>query len=194
MPITKAPSTTKTYVLARKIDKFWQYCVDNNYIPDVETLAMFLDVCRKTLWQWEHSENKNLGIIIKKAKNKIFHEQKQLAMRGKMNSAIFIFNAKNNFDYVEKVEHEHNSTTNINVVFNVPKISPSIPNKIIEGNIIEVTEAPVEEIQDTKVISITPAIIEETPAPAPAPAPVGVDRKELMRLARLQRKGNKVNK
>jgi len=140
MPITKAPSTTKTYVLARKIDKFWQYCEDNNYIPDVETLAMFLDVCRKTLWQWEHSENKNLGIIIKKAKNKIFHEQKQLAMRGKMNSAIFIFNAKNNFDYVEKVEHEHNSTTNINVVFNVPKLQPNIPNKIIEGQVIQDTE------------------------------------------------------
>jgi hypothetical protein len=140
------PSETKSYAIKKKIDGFWKYCKDNNYIPDVETLALYLDVHRKTLWAWETGDNKVLSNIIKKAKNTIFHEQKQLAFRGKLNATIFIFNAKNNFGYVDKIEHEHSNNTNVTVSFNIPKLDTTIPTKTIEGVVIEST--PIKQLTD----------------------------------------------
>jgi hypothetical protein len=45
--------------------------------------------------------------VIKKAKNKIFAYKKQGAFKGKYNPAVFIFDAKNNHGYKEKLETEN---------------------------------------------------------------------------------------
>ena len=133
------PSKSKTYRIKEQLDKFWDYCSQNDYIPDVEILAMYLDICRKTLWEWENGDNKVLSNIIRKVKNRIFANKKQLAMKNKINATIFIFDAKNNHGYVDKIEHEHNSNTNITVSFNIPKLETTLPTKTIEGTIIEAT-------------------------------------------------------
>lgn len=123
------PAKTRALQIKHSITQFWSYCEQNDFIPTIETLALYLDTTRKTLWEWEHSNNTTISKIVKKTKNQIFHAQKQLAMRGKMNSAIFIFNAINNYDYVQKVEHEHNTTTDIHVSFNVPKVDMRLPRR-----------------------------------------------------------------
>jgi len=137
MALTKAQKM-KRYNLRAKLESFWDYCKDNAYIPDIETLCLHLDTNRQRLWEMETSEDyKEISDIIKNVKNRIFHEQKQLALRGKLNSAIFIFNAVNNFGYVQKVEHEHSSNTNITVTFNVPKIQTNMPIKTLTGEVIQ---------------------------------------------------------
>jgi hypothetical protein len=129
-----------------KINEFWNYCEVNKYIPDVEMLCYFLDIDRSTLWKWETStDNEILSNIIKKVKNRIFANKKQLAMCGKMNATIFIFDAKNNHGYVDKIDHEHNSNTNITVSFNIPKVDTNIPVKTIEGQVIEST--PIKQLK-----------------------------------------------
>ena len=134
---TKERNYRKALNIKRKIDGFWTYCKDNLFIPDIETLCLFLDITRETLRQWELQEdNKNLSDTVKKVKNEIFHHKKQMAMRGHLNATIFIFDAKNNHGYVDKVEHEYNSNTNITVTFNVPRIHHGIPIKAIDGSVI----------------------------------------------------------
>lgn len=134
----KASSQTKLYKIKKQLKGFWQYCTDNEFIPTVETLCLYLDINRSTLHRWEHSEdNLQLCNIIKNVKNRIFHTQKQLALRGKLNATVFIFNAKNNFGYVDKIDHEHNTATQINVTFNIPKVQTTIPTKKQDGTVIE---------------------------------------------------------
>jgi len=140
------PSKSKAYKIKEKIKSFWEYCEQKDYIPDIETLCLYLDVSRVTLWTWETQEdNKDLANIIKNAKNRIFHYKKQLAFKGKMNATIFIFDAKNNHGYVDKIDHEHNSNTNITVSFNIPKVDTNIPIKTIEGQVIEST--PIKQLK-----------------------------------------------
>ena len=141
----KILSRTKTFNIKKKIDDFWDWCKQNDYIPDTEILCKYLNVNRSTLWRWEIDEdNSNLCNLIKNVKNDIFAYKKQLAMRGKMNATIFIFDAKNNHGYVDKIEHEHNNNTNITVSFNIPKLETTLPTKTIEGVVIEST--PIKDI------------------------------------------------
>jgi len=140
------PSKSKTYRIKEQLDKFWDYCAENDYIPDVEILCKYLSVNRSTLWRWETSgNNKILCNLIKNIKNDIFAIQKQMALRNRVNATVFIFNAKNNFGYVDKIDHEHNSNTNITVSFNIPKVDTNIPIKTIEGQVIEST--PIKQIK-----------------------------------------------
>lgn len=89
-------------VMQNKIIDYFPYCKEAEEIPDVEGLCVYLDICRDTLI--EYQKQREFSDTIKKAKVKIFALKKQLAMKGKMNPAVFIFDAKNNHDYVEKVE------------------------------------------------------------------------------------------
>jgi hypothetical protein len=130
----------KVSELRKKINHFWQYCKDNDLIPDVELLCKVLGTCRQRLHEWETSEdNKEISDLIKNVKNDIFVNKKQLAFKGKLNATIFIFDAKNNHGYVDKQEHEHSNNTNVTVSFNIPKLDTVIPTKTIEGVVIEAT-------------------------------------------------------
>ncbi len=86
------------------IDEYMALCAENGDITDIEGLAVFLGTTRKTLWEYEYREE--FSNTIKRAKDKIFNNKKQLAMKGKMNPIVFIFDAKNNHNYTDKQEVE----------------------------------------------------------------------------------------
>lgn len=74
-------------------------CTD---IPDVEGFCDFIGAWRDLLNEYE--KKPEFSVAVKKVKNWIYYRKKQLAMQGKMNPAIFIFDAKNNAGYVDKQE------------------------------------------------------------------------------------------
>ena len=78
--------------------EWWKSIEGTEEVPDIEGWAVYLDTTRKTLFEYEAKpEFRN---TIKRWKDKIFARKKQLALRGKLNPAIFIFDAVNNTDYV----------------------------------------------------------------------------------------------
>lgn len=85
----------------------WKYTfTDNNIeIPDVEGFCDHIDAYRDLLSEYEKKDE--YSDTIKRIKNWIYYKKKQLAMTGKMNAAIYIFDAKNNAGYTDRVETEH---------------------------------------------------------------------------------------
>ena len=81
-------------------DGFFKWCEENNYIPDIEALAVYMDTTRKTILDYEGKDG--FSYTIKKIKDRIFFNKKQLAFRNKINATVFIFDAKNNHDYKDR--------------------------------------------------------------------------------------------
>jgi hypothetical protein len=77
-------------------------------IPDVEGFCDYVNAYRQLLMEYE--KKPEFSTTIKHIRNWIYYKKKQLAMQGKMNPAIFIFDAKNNAGYTDKQEVDH--TTN----------------------------------------------------------------------------------
>jgi hypothetical protein len=96
--------------LEKAISGFWEHCEKNKDIPDVEGLAFYLGTSRKILNEYEKREE--YSTTVKKAKTRIAHEKKQLAMKGVIPAAVFCFDFKNNHEYVDKIEHVN---TNVDV-------------------------------------------------------------------------------
>lgn len=71
-------------------------------VPDVEGFCDHIDSYRDLFSEYEKKEE--YSDTIKRIKNWIYYRKKQLAMVNKMNATIFIFDAKNNFGYVDKTE------------------------------------------------------------------------------------------
>ncbi len=83
----------------------WKAQIDNGTItdiPDIEAFCDFVGAWRDILIEYE--KKPEFSNTIKQIKNFIYYKKKQLAMTGKMNPAIFIFDAKNNAGYVDKQE------------------------------------------------------------------------------------------
>jgi hypothetical protein len=104
---------------------FFEWCDENEYIPDIEALAEYLGTNRQTLREYESKQE--FSYTIKNLKTKIFNRKKQLALRNKMNPAIFIFDAKNNHDYKDKIDTENITKHNFDVD-PFKKISDNIEN------------------------------------------------------------------
>lgn len=88
-------------------------------IPDVEGFCDFTDSYRNLLNEYE--KKPEFTGTIKKIKNWIYYKKKQLAMQGKMNAAVFIFDAKNNAGYVDKTEQDISHTGEVNFINDVPR-------------------------------------------------------------------------
>jgi hypothetical protein len=88
-----------------KVDGYFEHCIDNDEVPDVEGLAVYLGMTRMGLLKYERRDA-DFEDSVRNAKEKIFHLKKQAAFKGKMNPTVFIFDAKNNHGYVDKQEVE----------------------------------------------------------------------------------------
>lgn len=80
-------------------------------IPDVEGLCIYLDTARQTLFDYEKKDE--YSDAIKRIKDWIHFKKKQLAMKGKIPPAIYIFDAKNNAGYVDRSEVANKNTHTI---------------------------------------------------------------------------------
>jgi len=103
-PVGRPPKFESNEQLEGLIEEYFKHCIETQEIADVEGLAMFLDTTRKTLFEYEKLDE--FSNTIKKAKTRLFAQKKQLAMKGKMPPAIFIFDSINNHGYSNKQEVE----------------------------------------------------------------------------------------
>lgn len=73
-------------------------------VPDIEGFCDHVEAWRDLLIDYEKKEE--FSHTIKKIKNWIYSRKKQLAFAGKMPAAVFIFDAKNNAGYVDRMEQD----------------------------------------------------------------------------------------
>lgn len=113
MPAGRPPKFETPEELDHVTQEWWDSIKDTDEVPDIEGWAVYLDTTRKTIFEYESKQE--FRNTVKRWKDKIFAKKKQLALRGKLNPAIFIFDAVNNTDYVNasqqrvesKNEHTH---------------------------------------------------------------------------------------
>ena len=85
-----------------KIDEYFDDCDTREAVYTIEGLAYWLDMDRKGITNYSNRED--FFLTIKKARNRVLARLHELAATGKYNPAMAIFNLKNNYGYVDKVE------------------------------------------------------------------------------------------
>jgi len=92
-----------------RIEWYFTRCFQNDMKPGVVGLANALGVDRKTLWEWKtggrRESNAALADTIKKAYVVLEEMWESYMQNGKVNPPNGIFLGKNNFGYVDQVEH-----------------------------------------------------------------------------------------
>jgi len=108
--------------LDKQIEEYFIWCKDNNKIPTVTGLAVYLDSDRLTLLNYENCLDneayEELGYevkvrlinSIKRAKQRVESEYEQ-ALFNKNSAVGAIFTLKNNYKWVDKQEIEQTSKT-----------------------------------------------------------------------------------
>jgi len=159
--IRKPPKFNSVEHLQGLINDFWEFIEVEDKVPTIERLCCFLKCDRHTLLNY--SKDSEYFTTIKNCKNNIFSEQKEMALAGRINASVFIFNAKNNYNYVDRIETVNK---NVSVVLEAKEATD-----IIENILQERTELPVKEL--TKQLPSAPeptaAVIDNTTTPIPKP-------------------------
>lgn len=122
--------------LSDRFEKLFSVCLENGFIPVVESLALCSGWDRRTLWDIERGDMyKGTGMadVVKKAKDLISTLEAELARDGEINSTVYIFRAKNYFGMTDKQEIEVKPVVDNQVPENVDDIINAIP-KLKEGN------------------------------------------------------------
>ena len=95
-----------------RINLYMQMCYENDYKPTVSSLAAVLGFDRRSLHAIVNGDNARwqslptLSVdLIKKAYSSMEQLWENYMQNGKINPVSAIFLAKNNFNYVDKVEH-----------------------------------------------------------------------------------------
>lgn len=112
MPVGRPPKFSSPDELQEAFES-WKLLFDegailHGQVPDIEGFCNYIDAWRDLLCEYEKKEA--FTDTIKRIKNWIYSQKKQLAFSGKMPPAVFIFDAKNNAGYTDRQELDH--TTN----------------------------------------------------------------------------------
>jgi len=113
-PVGRPPQWTTLSDFEKDYDGFWEWCEREKHIPDIEGLGAYMKTNRKVLFDYEAKPE--FSNTIKTVKNDIAFAKKQLALKGKINPAIFCFDFKNNHGYRDQIEQKidlNNDTENI---------------------------------------------------------------------------------
>lgn len=97
LPVVREPNEVK-----KRVEWFFQWCIDGEVRPGVELLALSLGCTRQTLLNWQH-EGGVRGEVITAAKQAIAALTEQWGLTGKLNPAAFCFILKNHFNYVDSM-------------------------------------------------------------------------------------------
>jgi hypothetical protein len=93
--------------LAERFDKLFEVCLENGFIPVVESLALCSGWDRRTIHDIETGvshKGDGMSDIIKEAKDFIATLEAELARDGEINSTVYIFRAKNFYGMSDKQE------------------------------------------------------------------------------------------
>lgn len=106
---TMKPKYETVEELREAIVRYWDYLEDANrngtpLIPDVEGLATFLDVTRRTLIEWERSDRPGFAETVSQAKNDIAACKKQLGQQGRIPPIVMAMDFNNNHNYTQRQE------------------------------------------------------------------------------------------
>ena len=92
--------------VAERIDKYHQFCFENDMKPDMPGLALSLGVDRKTVWAWENGvdSNKPLAVrnVLKRARSINELLMSSMMTEGKINPVVGIFLLKNSHGYKDQ--------------------------------------------------------------------------------------------
>ena len=96
--------------LQKRIDEYFAWAEDKGLPLSIERLAVFLDVDRKTVYNY--SDKEDFFPTIKKAREYIYAFQVEQGMLGKLHPAFTIFLMKNQ-GYSDRQEHDLSGTIKI---------------------------------------------------------------------------------
>lgn len=102
-------------------------CSGSEIIPDVEHLALFLGTSRQTLMKWVRADP-DRGPVLENAFNRIAAIKKQLAMRNKIPSLVYLSDIQNNHGYLS------NAKVDVNV--EVKREAPSAETLIEQAKLL----------------------------------------------------------
>lgn len=91
--------------LQQKIDEFFSLVKEGEYAPSVISLAVHLDCHKGTIVNYQ--EKDKFKPVIEAAKEKIEMLFTQRSYNGEIPPAIFIFTAKNHYEYKDSQDFNH---------------------------------------------------------------------------------------
>lgn len=100
---------TDVELFQKKVDDYFNMCDEEEKPYTMSGLAYYLDLDRKSLLNY--SKNEKFFPTIKKAKQKVEMMLEEQLYRLGNNSGV-IFNLKNNFGWIDKVDYNNNDELN----------------------------------------------------------------------------------
>lgn len=130
----------------KRIEWYFQKCIEDDMKPGIEALALALHVNRKTLYSWAHDmtrRNSAQSDAVKDAYQLISAMMEAYMQNGKINPVAGIFLMANNMGYQQKVTHE---------------VEPPQTSSLLEGKSVEELRARYADvIEMTNTEPIKPA-------------------------------------
>lgn len=116
--------------LDAKIEEFYEYCEERELPLTFERLSVFLNVDRKTIWNYEQKDE--FFPCIKRVRERILADLMEKGLTGGINNTFGIFCLKN-YGYTDKQEIESkNENINTNKNIDMNNISTEDLKKLIE--------------------------------------------------------------
>lgn len=103
--LQKMPRVKDIDGIEKRIQYYFEYCINNSIRPGVEGMCLALGTSRQTLLNWQNEGGKK-GELIDRAKQLIAALLENWSVTGKINPVTAIFLMKNHFNYVDKAEVE----------------------------------------------------------------------------------------
>lgn len=89
--------------IERRTAEYFQYCIDNDERPTVESYCLCLGYARNTVFKWECNDDRR-GNIIKAAKEAMAALDAGMVLDGKLQAIPWIFRAKNYYGMKDQQE------------------------------------------------------------------------------------------
>lgn len=100
---------TDVELFQKKVDDYFNMCDEKEKPYTMSGLAYYLDLDRKSLLNY--SKNEKFFPTVKKAKQKVEMMLEEQLYRLGNNSGV-IFNLKNNFGWIDKIDYDNNDELN----------------------------------------------------------------------------------
>ena len=109
--------TYKTHEeLAEKLEEYFEHCEKEDEVPNIAGMTYFCGFSSRSSWRDYENKSDEFAHVIKKAKNRSYNIKCQMAMKGKIDRTIFIFDAVNNHDmFNTRTENKNDSTLKANI-------------------------------------------------------------------------------
>lgn len=96
MELSKQGKPKDINELRQRLQYYFDFCADNDYLPGIESISLCLGTTRSTFWRWCNSENgEEWAIECQKARQAILSFIESATVKGKISAPVGIFCLKN---------------------------------------------------------------------------------------------------